>query len=263
MATPDFEMLGTAIGLLAAALLGLYCFFHGFTLLRIARLIRDTPYSRVRAIAMGFCKIEGVVVTLPDRKPLRTPFTKQPCVYYHYSICRHTPRQRSIATLQRKEKRCAFRVQDDTAAVLVDPSGNVFKRASIEAPITFSYDWRAGELPSEAHAMLAQHQIRLDAPSSESWYQFSEFALPIGSRAFVMGTALRNAKIQHAAAQTSVESIVIRKRGFDEPFVVSHEAGGANIRRYNGWALACIIGGPLLAVTCGWIGGALLLDCFR
>ena len=66
--------------LMAAAftLIGGFVFFLGFYKWRKLRVIRDTPSSKIRSMAMGVVEIHGSVEA---DKLIQSPFSKTECVY--------------------------------------------------------------------------------------------------------------------------------------------------------------------------------------
>ena len=63
---------------------GVFLFIKGFQWNKTLRLIKDTPTSKVRSLAMGFAEIFGTVVK--PKQALKTPFSNKACVYYTYQI---------------------------------------------------------------------------------------------------------------------------------------------------------------------------------
>jgi hypothetical protein len=91
MADPQFWKLALAV---AAPL----CFYYGFRNWRLARLIDDTPLSRIRSAAQGYVELSGTA-RRTDGEPNLGPLTRLPCVWWQ------------------------FRIEHDTGTCLVDPSG--------------------------------------------------------------------------------------------------------------------------------------------
>lgn len=111
-----------ALGALAVITLGL--FYLGFRQLHRARLIEDTPTSRIRSAAQGYAELEGRAVALGD--PLYAPLSGRPCVWYQYRIDRRQSgiqgRKRWVS-LERGESEAIFGLEDDTGRCVVDPEG--------------------------------------------------------------------------------------------------------------------------------------------
>jgi hypothetical protein len=107
----------------AALLLGGGLIVFGFMVLRRKRLLENVPTSRIRSVAMGFAELAG---RAKNRTPLVAPFSGIPCVYYRYLVEEERQRSRGgreWATVDRGESSDPFYLQDETGALLVDPSG--------------------------------------------------------------------------------------------------------------------------------------------
>ncbi len=117
MGDPQFWKLALAV---AAPL----CFYFGFRNWRLARLIDDTPLSRIRSAAQGYVELSGVA-RRTDGQPLLAPLTQLPCVWWQFKIEHHTGmgRNRHWATVNRGSSVAPFRLEDDTGACLVNPTG--------------------------------------------------------------------------------------------------------------------------------------------
>ena len=53
--------------------------------IQIARLIEDTPRSRVRSAAQGYVELAGRATGLPGTQNL-APLTQRPCVWWRFRI---------------------------------------------------------------------------------------------------------------------------------------------------------------------------------
>jgi hypothetical protein len=117
MDDPEFWKIALAV---AAPL----CFFFGFRNWRLARLIDDTPTSRVRSAAQGYVELSGIA-RLADGKPNLAPLTRLPCVWWMFRIEQRTGsgRNRRWETIDRGTSVAQFLLEDDTGACLVDPQG--------------------------------------------------------------------------------------------------------------------------------------------
>jgi|GEM_PF-4960380 len=86
------------------------------------RLAGNLVTSKVRSVAMGMAELKGVAK--PD-KPLESPFSKTPCVYYRYSITNitRTRNQEFHTPGAGGESSSAFYLEDETGSILVYPKG--------------------------------------------------------------------------------------------------------------------------------------------
>jgi hypothetical protein len=114
------------VALLAAAALA--CFFFAFWFLRKARLLEDTPTSRIRSAAQGYVELDGVGRLL-DGPTIASPLTGLPCVWWEYCIEERVTtghgkhRTTQWRTLASRSSDCLFRLDDDTGWCVVDPGG--------------------------------------------------------------------------------------------------------------------------------------------
>lgn len=115
-----------AAGVLALAALA--CFFFAFHYLRKARLIEDTPTSRIRSAAQGYLELDGVGRVM-DGPAIVSPLTSIPCVWWEYcveeKVTSGSGKNRSThwRTIMRRCSECLFLIDDDTGTCVVDPEG--------------------------------------------------------------------------------------------------------------------------------------------
>ena len=114
--------------LVALGLASLYGLFRFFTR---ARLIEDTPTSKIRSAAQGYLELNGLAEPL-DGTPIVAPLSKLQCVWYRYKVEEHhheghsfgTKRNRDRwRTVERGTSDGLFRLRDETGECVVDPDG--------------------------------------------------------------------------------------------------------------------------------------------
>jgi len=116
----------------AFTLVGAFVVFLGFLKLKRYLLVKDTPRSKIRSLAIGLVEIHGSIDS-HECKFIKAPFSKTDCVYYKYKIeeyrrhssgsgknRRTTYRWESVAS---GDKGIPFLARDDTGTVYVDPDG--------------------------------------------------------------------------------------------------------------------------------------------
>lgn len=118
-----------SIALLGAmALAALYGLFRFFTR---ARLIEDTPTSKIRSAAQGYLELNGLAEPL-DGEPIVAPLSKLQCVWYRYKVEEHQRHGHSFGTRRNRDRWRTlehgtsdglFRLRDETGACLIDPEG--------------------------------------------------------------------------------------------------------------------------------------------
>ena len=96
--------------------------------LKIARLIEDTPTSRIRSAAQGYVELAGNGLPLPATKN-PAPLTQRPCIWWRYRISKRTERgagkgqRKSWQTIASGTSSVAFLLDDGTGQGLVQPDG--------------------------------------------------------------------------------------------------------------------------------------------
>jgi hypothetical protein len=96
--------------------------------IRIARLIEDTPTSRVRSAAQGYVELSGRALPLPDTRNL-APLTQRPCVWWRYRISKKVEsgsgkhRRQRWQTVASGRSSVPFLLDDETGTCIVKPDG--------------------------------------------------------------------------------------------------------------------------------------------
>jgi hypothetical protein len=100
------------------------CFWFGFRNLRLARLIDDTPVSRIRSAAQGYVELSGIA-RMAEGTPTIAPLSRLPCAWWMYRIEQHkgSGRDAHWETVNRGVSVAPFELVDDTGACLVGPTG--------------------------------------------------------------------------------------------------------------------------------------------
>ena len=99
-------------------------FYFGFRNWRLARLIDDTPLSRVRSAAQGYVELTGIA-SMGEGVPTIAPLSRLPCAWWLYRIEHQVGegRNRHWETVNRGVSVAPFLLTDDTGACLVGPNG--------------------------------------------------------------------------------------------------------------------------------------------
>lgn len=107
---------------------GLACGYGVFYFVRRARIIQDTPTSRIRSAAQGYVELIGQVEYLA-RQPVSGPLTQTECAWFSYQIeekrVRYTKNgsRTSWHTIDSKKSERAFQCKDETGVCMIDPRG--------------------------------------------------------------------------------------------------------------------------------------------
>lgn len=126
------EVMGVVI--LAA---GGFLFWKGFKRYGQYKLIKDTPTSKIRSLAMGIVEINGNAMP-NNAKYLKTPFSNVNCFAYSYEV-KEYKRHSSIdikgntttdnrwETIAKGRNQTLFQVKDDTGSVIINPKNAELK----------------------------------------------------------------------------------------------------------------------------------------
>ncbi len=124
-AAPASDFWFWTVGALLLALAAFYFIFHG---LMRARIIEDTPTSKIRSAAQGYVELIGTG-KLMDGPPIIGPLTGRHCTWYDYKIERQETyyvkghRRTRWKTVESGTSQELFLVEDETGPCIIDPEG--------------------------------------------------------------------------------------------------------------------------------------------
>lgn len=95
-----------------------------FKQLRKARIIEDTPTSKIRSASQGYVELSGVAKLL-EGKPIIARLSGQTCLWYRYKIERYERSGKSShwRTLESGSSKACFTLDDNSGEVVVYPQG--------------------------------------------------------------------------------------------------------------------------------------------
>ncbi|NKF22868.1 GIDE domain-containing protein [Solimonas marina] len=164
----------------ALAALAVGSFVFGFRRLQRARLLEDTPPSRIRSAAQGYVELRGFARLLPG-PPIVSPLTGTRCVWWKFRV--EQRRDYHDGSRQRREWQllragCSeelFTLADDSGECIVDPYG-------------------AEVLPSQSRAWSGHTPFPGPAPRRRSWfsvgggqYRYRELLVCVGDPLYAHG----------------------------------------------------------------------------
>ena len=158
------------------------------------RLIEDVPTSKVKGVAIGLTEVKGHARI---DEPHISYLAGRPCVWYRYEVEEHwrrtttesytdsngnrrtrTKTESGWKTVQSNEVRGLFYLEDETGKLRINP-----KRAEIDGEQIF------GETVRKHHPLYYGKGPSRGIANSTGRRRFSEYAIPVGDRIYVMGTA--------------------------------------------------------------------------
>lgn len=109
-----------AIGLTVIACIS---FIATFIYFYRARIIEDTPTSKIRSAAQGYVELEGIARAF-NNTPIISKLSHTPCLWYKYKIEKYVGgKNDKWRTIEEAESKDYFLIKDDTGQCLVDPTG--------------------------------------------------------------------------------------------------------------------------------------------
>ncbi len=101
-------------------------FYYSFRNLLRARIIEDTPTSKIRSAAQGYVELVGRSECLSG-PPIVAPLSGRNCTWYRYKIERRerlrSNRRARWKTIESGVSEAIFRLVDDTGECIIDPDG--------------------------------------------------------------------------------------------------------------------------------------------
>lgn len=116
-ALPEGEFWFWAIACCLLALTTLYFVFRN---LARARIIEDTPTSRIRSAHQGYVELNGEAAAMQG-EPILSPLTKTPCCWFRYRIERR--HDKGWRTVKSAKSDGLFLLKDETGECVIDPDG--------------------------------------------------------------------------------------------------------------------------------------------
>lgn len=98
-------------------------FYLIFYFLKRARLIEDTPTSRIRSAAQGYVELVGAVSIQTGQ--LISPLSATPCVWFEYKVQRYNSRSKDSRwdTINQGSSGLPFQINDKTGVCTINPDG--------------------------------------------------------------------------------------------------------------------------------------------
>lgn len=184
-----------------------FFFWLGLRRLKVARIITDTPTSRVRSAAQGYVEISGVARMFEGKSNL-APLTRLPSVWWYYCIEEdqrsNDNDRKGWHTIKSGTSDDNFLVHDDSGHCVVDPDGaEVFP--TTRKVWYGSQDWPAPELGTSNPLAGVFHR-----------YRYTEHRIPHEYEVNVMGefrtlSSVADDSLEEAAAD------LLRKWKTDQP----------------------------------------------
>ncbi|MFP4111604.1 MAG: GIDE domain-containing protein [Candidatus Woesearchaeota archaeon] len=261
LSTSGQLMIGSIVSFIGGLLL---FFLLGFKLMKKVAIIKDTPTSKIRSMAIGLVEITGKPFA---EKYLITPFSKSNCVYYRYEIKEyrryttrdskgHTHTHHKWVTVANGGRNMAFFLKDDTGQAYVNPNGANFdiplKRLFLQKAGLFGNlgnlvntlkNWDSymkGDVSAQALNLVpidVNKGITFNRVGDRKYY---EYFLEPDEETYILGTA---------ANDSSAPNNVLVKKGENEPtFIISNKSEKELLGSLKTKMILSFIGGGLLII---------------
>lgn len=174
----------------------LFCFWFFMHNLRIARLIKDTPTSKIRSAAQGFVELEGIATKLNE--PVLAPLTRQACLWYRFSI------ERKVKSGKNTHWRTIQSGEHPGPIVLDDGTGLCFMKVHKAKVIpNIKHTWYGtSSYPSDFSVQ------RKDSFMQFGNYRYSEQLITEGSPLYAMGHFKTVRSIDSHSHEQAVNTII-------------------------------------------------------
>lgn len=234
---------------------------YGFREYRKASLIRNTPTSRIRSMAMGLVEVAGTVAQ--GSNTIESPFTGADCVFYKYQVeeYRRSGKHSRWVTIDTGTNGTSFYVDDGTGKVLVDPRG-----AELEIPADNTIHVDGGDVPPyevtefiEENPEVDSEDESLDLGVAEvdtgNDRRYTEYYVTPGEEVYVFGKAMERPSFQGSARNE--ENIVVSTDENTPLFMISDSSEKELLSSLKWHTYGAIVGGGVLSIVC--FGGMLVL----
>lgn len=186
--TGDFLFWSIASG--GAAMAG---FIALFVFLHRARVIEDTPTSRIRSAAQGYVELEGLAQRMTDPL-LSAPLTGTPCLWYEYQIERYVRgggknNSGHWVTIDKKRSSESFRLVDETGQCIIEPEGATVVPAGNDSDRWYgAHDWpQRGPEKRTPSTTLFRNRGFWSLTLGGRKYRYSEWRIPDATPLYVIG----------------------------------------------------------------------------
>ncbi len=145
---------------------------------RQARILLDTPTSKIRSAAQGFVELYGVLKEQAE-PPLRAPLTDTPCVWWRYRIeecSRDSNNKLRWRVVESGTSEAWLRLADATGECLIDPRGAEVRAATRQS-------WHG----SQRHPLRLERGGLLSQLFNQSGYRYKEERLHAGEPLYAIG----------------------------------------------------------------------------
>jgi len=231
---------------LTMAIVGV-CFYLIFRFLYRARLINDTPTSRIRSAAQGYVELEGHGEQLPGEVVLAA-LTGTPCLWFSYKVEEREPETSGGSgqwrVICKGTSTRHFFLVDETGECLIDPARAEVIPSESDEWYGDSEQWVQGPAPRHGRAQNF----------ATSRYRYTEQRIHPAARLHAIGwftTDTRTGELPHA--EQRLPHHLLSKPSDGRAFLLSAVPQQLLARRYRRYAWVSLFGFLLSGAVAGWL----------
>lgn len=171
--TPHFwSMTAIATGLAVAGL------FYTFIFLRRARIIEDTPTSKIRSAAQGYVELHGHGQIM-DGLPIVSPLTGIQCTWYRYKV--EKMEEKNSRVIQQGTSDDMFLLVGETGRCVIDPEGAIVTAKTKQ--VWFEHDYPPRRRAHQGSSLFLSRLMG-------GRYRYTEERMHIGEPLYAIGMFL-------------------------------------------------------------------------
>lgn len=225
---------------------GLIFFISGFTKWSHYNTIKNTPTSKVEAVAAGFAEVYGEAIPKDDY--IKSPFSGRDCAFYTYTVEQNSGNKGSWVIINKGCSDAPFFIKDETGKIEVDP-----RNAELEVENKETFSVAGGEqTPWQIKQFLSGVNVPEKTPCLSlgpihTFYsrRYTECIIEKGESAFVTGTAMPKDDVM---SERHEDTLLIKKGDLNKFFLISDKAEKWVLGEMEKEAVLRIVGGGLVAL---------------
>lgn len=231
---------------LAMAIAGI-CFYLIFRFLHRARLVNDTPTSRIRSAAQGYVELEGRGELLPGEATL-APLTGTPCLWFSYKVEEREQEASGGSGQWRMIRKGTsphhFLLVDETGECLIDPARAEVTPSGSDVWYGDSEQWGQGPAPRHGRAQNF----------ATSRYRYTEQRIHPAAILHAIGWFITDTRAgEPPSAVKRLPHHVLSSPPDGRAFILSAVPQQLLARRYRRYAWVALLGFLLSGAVASWL----------
>ena len=232
---------------------GLFFIYSGAQQYLFLQKIKNTPTSKVEAVAIGLIELSGKALCQQD---MASPITKNKCIYWklqgeYYQSGKHG----GWRNIYNDSSTNTFYLKDETGKILVDPNG---AQVDIPSDNLFQGYYSGKGFFGMSHTQMDSRAVAfIDTLPPEKQRSFLnhrnenlkiiEYLIAEGDPLYVLGSAEPR---EGVASAVQSENLIVRKGKFDKTMFISDSGEQKLTQSVSGSVYWQIFGGLALSAIC-------------